>query len=457
MPDNEATKKQLSASKLQTLWLNFCKFITKVFYRNIEIQGLENIPENGAVLLCANHVSALADAVIIQAVIPRVVHPIVRHGLFDKRLLRPVLNVLQAVPIYRQQDVPRGSQFNKDAFSKCYEMFANQEVMLIFPEGQSHDDPHLHNIKSGASRMALGAKEHNITPSVIPIGINFSQRGKFRSSVFISIGEPIELENKNNDSSAQHVRHVTQTIQTSLENVTLNVEDWEEFNFLKRVERFFAMRHAHYRKRNLAQRFYAWKALNKAYQELREFDPDLMKRVNVHLYQFERICRRCGVRDYHLTIQYRPLLILRFILRSVFLVTIILPFGIWGLLTSGIPFYLTRLLSTAFIKNLNQFDTTKMALGFSLFVITWAIQVVFVFSISDSFTALAYFLSLIAGSLSTLILIRQREATWDNIRVFFAFAKRKKLRLYLEYKRKEIEKELAKIVKQTRRKQARAN
>lgn len=452
MPDSKETATGHHPSKLQRLWLSFCVFITKAFYRNIEIQGLENLPATGPVLLCANHVSALADALIIQAVIPRVVHPIVRHGLFDKRLLRPVLNILQAVPVYRKQDMPNTGK-NKDTFFKCYEMFNQQAVMLIFPEGQSHDDPHLHNLKSGAARLALGAKENSLVPCVIPIGINFSQRGKFRSSVFVSIGKAVPLVSNDTDNHAAQVRTLTQNLQTGLEEATLNVEDWEEFNFLKRVERFFAMRHAHYRKRNLAQRFYAWKALNRAYRKLREYDPDLMQRINVHLYQFERTCRRFGIRDYHLTIHYHPLLVLRFILRSIFLSIVIIPFGIWGIITSGIPFYLTRRISTRFIKTPDQHDTAKMALGLVLFFITWSAQIIVVFSISNIFISLAYFLSLIAGALSALVMVRQREATWDNIRVFIVFARRRKLRLFLEHKRKQIEKELANIVKQTRRKQ----
>ena len=47
----------------QRVWQGFCRRMTGVFYRHPEVSGLEHLPESGPVLLAANHVNALADAV----------------------------------------------------------------------------------------------------------------------------------------------------------------------------------------------------------------------------------------------------------------------------------------------------------------------------------------------------------------------------------------------------------
>jgi len=108
---------------LQDTWQGFCRTVVAVFYRRVEIDGLANLPETGAVLLCANHANALADAVILQAVIPRLLHPVARSGLFKNWLLKPFMLIMQAVPIYRRQDKGADMKSNLDAFECCYEMF----------------------------------------------------------------------------------------------------------------------------------------------------------------------------------------------------------------------------------------------------------------------------------------------------------------------------------------------
>src|SRR5947208_2547107 len=77
------------------------------------------------------------------------------------------LIVLQAVPIYRRQDAgePGPASLrttrNDDSFARCFELLAAGEALLIFPEGQSHSDPSLRQLKTGAARLALGALQRN--------------------------------------------------------------------------------------------------------------------------------------------------------------------------------------------------------------------------------------------------------------------------------------------------------
>ena len=190
-----------AAHPLHTLWRTFCQMVVWIFYRRYEYGGLENLPRKGAVLLCANHPCSLVDAVIIQAICPRIIHPLARSGLFKNPIIRPILTLIQAIPVYRRQDNEQGagkgddtSKRNTDTFDTCYQKLKAGRAILIFPEGVTHSDPKMRKFKTGAARMTLGAMEQNgVAPVLLPIGLNYSDAGRFRSSVFVKIGTPIPI------------------------------------------------------------------------------------------------------------------------------------------------------------------------------------------------------------------------------------------------------------------------
>ncbi|MFV1992606.1 MAG: 1-acyl-sn-glycerol-3-phosphate acyltransferase [Acidiferrobacterales bacterium] len=437
----------IRANPFQVIWRKFCQMISRIFYSQLEVNGLNNIPKTGPVLLCANHANALADAVIIQSILKRPIHPLARSGLFGNYLLYPVLKGIQAVPVYRRQDKGDTSK-NTDSFRKSYEMFEKGAVLLIFPEGQSHSDPGIREIKTGAARIALGCRESiGVSPQIIPVGLNFGHKGKYRGDVLVEIGKPVNLDGIANADKHDQVEQTTKLIQKGLGEVTINVESWETMNLLRRVERFFALRHGKYRQRDLSLKFRALKKLSTAYNELAHVEPDRIAWLDRKLQRFEKICKRFGVHDYHLTIKYRPSLITRFIFHSIFIITIVLPVALWGLVNSIIPFLLTRHTARFISRGTDQYDTAKMSLGLFYFSVFWISQSVLMMQYTTPGLALFYFLSLVPGAIAALVVRREREKIFDNVRVFILFVRRRRLRRYLEARRKEIELELVKLVR----------
>lgn len=432
---------------LQMGWLSFCRGVVSVFYRRCETDGLEYFPKTGPVLICANHANALADAVIIQAVLPRLVHPLARSGLFRNWLLKPIMAIMQAVPVYRRQDKDGDTSANVDSFQRCYDTFKEGEIILIFPEGQSHSDPALRPIKTGAARMVLGAMERTVSLTVLPIGLNFSNKGKFRSNVFIKIGAPIDISIHPTNQDEATVRAMTKDIYQAIDSVTISVEEAEDLDFLKQVERFFAMRHGKYRQRDMALRFRALKKLNAAYQNLLVTAPEQLKKLKRKLHQFDRLCQTCRVNSYHITVRYSPGLISRFILRSLFILLLMLPVAIWGIINNFIPFLLTRYLARTFSKGTDQYDTAKMVLGLVLFMLFWAGQIGWMALHFGNAILFLYAVSLPISAGAALYVLRERQHIWNNLRVFFLFVRRRKLKRYLEARRKELERELARLVR----------
>lgn len=429
-------------------WHKFCRLTVKVFYRRFEIVGQEAIPESGGLILCANHINALADVVILQASTDKNIRPLARSGLFDKPFLRPILNMIGAVPIYRKGDKGSNLANNKDTFKRCYELLAEGETLIIFPEGQSHSDPFLHDLKTGAARMALGSIEKNESaPTVLPVGLTFTSKGKFRSDVLVHYGTSVDLDVAQEETRPSKVHLINDRITKGLAAVTLNAQSWKELILVDRLERFFALRHGKYRHRDLGQRFNSLQRLIEAKKLLQNYEPDKVRSLVNHLKTFDRLCRCCGIQSYHLGVKYHFGFITLYLIRIISIILIGYPIALWGMINSFIPYQLTKFSSRFFAKGWDQQDTTKMLIGLILFILFWGIQTFAIYHYYGNYWTLAYLISLIVGAYAALKLKGEYKRIIKDLKVFFLFLRKRELKEYLIMKRKELEVELARLVR----------
>lgn len=434
------------------LWLRFCRFVVKIFYRRFEITGREYIPENEGLILCANHINALADVVILQASTDKILRPLARSGLFENPLLKPVLDMIGAVPVYRQGDKGSDVTENENSFKRCFELLAINETLIIFPEGQSHSDPYLHELKTGAARMALGAiATNNRQPVVLPVGLTFTQKGKFRSDVLVQYGKPIDLTVHTINCQREQARTITDRISKGLQVVTLNAQSWKELVLMDQLEKFFALRHGKFRNRNLGQRFRSLQRIINAKQLLQDHEPERVRSLMIQLKMFERLCRCCGVRAYHLGITYQPLLLTLYIIQILCIILIAYPIALWGILNSFIPYKLTRYFAKKAAKAWDQFDTSKMILGLVLFPFFWLVQATLVYHLFGAGLTLFYIASIVIGSFAAMKLRGEYHRIIKDLKVFFLFLSKQELKAYLIMKRHEIEIELARLVRIAKR------
>lgn len=433
-------------------WRAFCRVMVRIFYRRREALGMERIPVDGPVLLCANHPNALVDPIIIQAFCARIIHPLARSGLFDHALARPFLRLLQAVPIYRRQDAGADTARNVDSFARCFELLACGEVLLIFPEGQSHSDPRLRAIRTGAARLALGSIVANgVAPTVLPVGLTFSDKGRFRSSVFLAVGAPIDLTQVTGESSEDAVRRLTRSIESGLSEVTLNADSVEDIYLSRRIERFFALRRGRHRRGTLEQRFRALKKLIESQRMLRAREPRRVDALSRRLRQFERLCSHFRVRDYQLSVNYSPAIVTRFVLRSLLGLFIGVPAAIWGAVNSAIPLVLTGRFASRLAKGSQEYDTARMVLALTTFLLAWGIQAAAVLWFFGGMAALLYLLSLPPATAAVVLMYREKDRIFENIKGFVLFLRKRNLRDFLLARREELEKELARMARLMKR------
>ena len=224
------------------IWI--VKTITNTFFRRIDVVGAENVPADGPVIFAGNHPNALMDGWLLTAKCGRwPLHFMVNAKLWNYKLLAFFMDAMGAVPVYPREEHGDAAD-NSQAFDKLYEVIEAGNCMGIFPEGISHVQSQLIKLKTGAARIALAvAGRGNTDVTIIPCGLNYIHRHRFRSQVLIEFGTPIVVDKHwaaeyANDNQGT-VRKLTDHLANALLNVTLNAPDWNTLRFIQAARRLY--------------------------------------------------------------------------------------------------------------------------------------------------------------------------------------------------------------------------
>ena len=152
---------------------------SKVFYK-YEVIWEEYIPNEGNIILAANHKSNLDPIFVAAAVKNRKVATIGKKELFDNKILAAILNKLCVIPI--DKDNP-GISTIKTILKKLKEGYA----VGIFPEGTRVKGNEFGEAKAGLALFAVKGKAR-----VVPISIISNY--KLFNKVIVYIDKPISFE-----------------------------------------------------------------------------------------------------------------------------------------------------------------------------------------------------------------------------------------------------------------------
>jgi glycerol-3-phosphate O-acyltransferase/dihydroxyacetone phosphate acyltransferase len=200
------------AWRADPLWL-WWRAALAVWFRRIEVEGLENVPSSGAVILVPNHVNALVDPLVVMTRLRRPVALTAKRALEKNPLLALVMTLMRVVRLQRPQDGdPAG---NAAAFAECHRRLAAGEAICIFPEGLSHSDPKMRPFKTGAARMALSFPG---PVTIVPVGLHYDSKETWRSTVHVRFGAPMTAQ------AGGDARSLTAEIEARVRALTLEFE-----------------------------------------------------------------------------------------------------------------------------------------------------------------------------------------------------------------------------------------
>ena len=151
------------------------------FFYGVKVSGLENVPDEGGYLLCANHI-AVRDVFLIAASAKRQIRFIAKKELFSIPIVSGIIKALGAIKLDRGgADVA--------AVRKSVNLITEGELVAIFPQGHRYPavEPASTPRKNGAGLIA-----HKSHSDVIPVCIKVKKHkyGIFKK-VEIIFGKPI--------------------------------------------------------------------------------------------------------------------------------------------------------------------------------------------------------------------------------------------------------------------------
>ena len=136
----------------------------------------------------------MMDGWIISYITKEPIYFMAKGTFFNSPLKKWLLKSLGLIPINRASESATKGVKNTDSFEACYRLLEEGKTVVIFPEGTSYKEMQLRELKSGTARIALEVEKRGKikTPiQVVPIGLVYTEAEAFRSSVLVSIGEPI--------------------------------------------------------------------------------------------------------------------------------------------------------------------------------------------------------------------------------------------------------------------------
>eukprot|EP01121_Diplochlamys_sp_Union-15-3_P008186 TRINITY_DN2156_c0_g1_i1.p1 TRINITY_DN2156_c0_g1~~TRINITY_DN2156_c0_g1_i1.p1 ORF type:complete len:233 (+),score=25.36 TRINITY_DN2156_c0_g1_i1:56-754(+) len=218
------------------------KFVTLAlfgFFRDVRTTGRSSIPR-GPVIFAANHPNMILDPLLVAFTCGRSdSHFWAKAPLFVGPI-GWILRKLGAVPVQRSQDVKTqdskspASQRLETLFNSSYTVLEKEECLVIFPEGTSYTEPHILPLKTGIARLVVGlAKKSDgkLLVPIVPVGLNYIVKDKWRSSVLIQYGQPINISLSDLDDE-KVVDHLTNKLEMGLTSVTINAPTWEALKIL---------------------------------------------------------------------------------------------------------------------------------------------------------------------------------------------------------------------------------
>ncbi|HOP10708.1 MAG TPA: lysophospholipid acyltransferase family protein [Oscillospiraceae bacterium] len=170
----------------------------------VKVVGVENIPKEGQVVICLNHLSYL-DPVLTAFASPRPINYIAKSSLFTKPLLGFLIRKLGALPIDR--DKPEVG-----VFRTIGNLLEKGRAIGIFPEGtRSKKTYEMQQGKAGVGMIVLRAGA-----PVVPILLEYPKRaGMFRSTL-ITIGKSIPAQQLDVGTGKQRFQACADAIMESI-------------------------------------------------------------------------------------------------------------------------------------------------------------------------------------------------------------------------------------------------
>ena len=379
----------------------------------------------GPVVFVGNHPNGLIDPGILFISTRRELTFLAKEPLFRTPLIGWILRGLRALPVYRKQDGPGDTSKNEGTLAASVSALVAGGAITLFPEGKSHSEPQLAELKTGAARIALDAVRQGAPVRFVPVGITYAAKNRFRSRVHVEAGAPLDASAFRNAGVAEPheaARALTAALAEALRAVTLNVEQWEDLPLVETAEALYALQHGDSAGNTTRQ-----KAFARGLRLVRDENPGEFEVLKLRLLSFRQRLAMLRVTPGELGTHYRPLTVAWFVLRNLLWLAS-LPVVLLGLGLFVFPYYLPLLAVRATKPEVDVESTIKFVVTLVLAPLWWLGLVVAAGLTGGWRFALATLVGVPVVAVFTRVFLERRLAALQDVRTFFVSTSKRQLR-----------------------------
>lgn len=397
----------------------------RLFYR-VKVNAPATEPE-GPVLFVGNHPNGLIDPALVFILTRRKVTFLAKAPLFKLPVIGWLLRGLDALPVYRKQDDPTKMGGNEGTLEAAKGALVQGRAITIFPEGKSHSEPGLAELKTGAARIALNAAKEGAPVRIVPVGLTYAEKHVFHSEVLIDVGPAIDVKSflpADPAAEPDAVRRLTERIAEGLRAVTLNLEQWEDLPLVQLAEQLYAFKQGGALD---AERLRLWA---RGVQLFRAQEPERFEGLRAHLASFKHrmdLVQAAGPQD--LALVYRPGNVVPFVVKNLLALVLGLPLAALGLVLFWLPYQVPRAASRK--AELDVQATVKFLTAFVVALVWWGALTVAAGWMGGMPWGIATFLAVPPLALFTLYFSERWESLRRDIGVFFTLGNRARLKARL--------------------------
>jgi 1-acyl-sn-glycerol-3-phosphate acyltransferase len=433
-----------------------CRFLLGIFFRRIEVVGRDRLPARGPYVVVANHVNGLIDPMFVVGPLGVPARMLGKSTLWKIPVLRNLLDLAGAVPVYRPTDPGVDAAKNAETFARCHDELARGGRLALFPEGVSHDDPHLKPLKTGIARIVIEAERRHgpLGVAIVPVGLVFEERTRFRSRALVVVGEPLDPAAevaRAADDEAGAVRALTARVAAALERVTLNYDSWEEARLIELgADVWDRDRSDLPRRRRLASEFLLRRALADGFDQLQREHPAAVAAAVGAAREYERLLATAGVTDEQVAARWRLRPALSLATLTLARLLLASPVAALGTALNLVPWLLVDFVSRFVRHEPNQIATYKVFPALVLFPAAWLAEAFVVARHLGTGAGVAAGLLALPAGWIALRWHERRATLWAGTRAFLLLAGRRPVALELRARRILVEEEIDRLFERWR-------
>jgi glycerol-3-phosphate O-acyltransferase / dihydroxyacetone phosphate acyltransferase len=420
----------------------------RVFFRHLEVRNRDLIPAEGPLLVVSNHPNTMMDPVAIGAVMRQELFFIAKSTLFGSGIRNWILSRMNLIPIFRREDTGSQGVSNEETFRQCFAYLAQKKTLLIFPEGTSFNERRLRPLKTGAARLALGAEARahfKAGVRILPIGLNYSDPTRFRSDLFVNIGQPIraaEYAEAYRQDPVAAAQALTEQIRSRLEGLIIHTSTEEEDELLGHIETIF--KNQLLAEFNLSagkkdESFLLSKGIVQSIAYFRERQPERIQALKGQIDAYLASLQSLRLRNELLQEEHANRNLLKDSLQTLFFLVLGFPLYLYGLIHNYLPYKIPALVADALTEDEEFISPILMTTGIFTFPFFYALWVIGAYHFSQSLALGAvYFLTLPVSGFFTLRYWHRLRYTIGHLTLFSLFYKRSTILSHLLQQRTAI-------------------